>query len=343
MGNIKTYFHDLMTEKRQGFLDTVVKAVLYLFSLLYLIVQQCVFLLYRLRILPVYHSQAKVISVGNITLGGTGKTPLVLELAEKLKDKVVCVLIRGYGEDEHLLLAKRLPSASILVGRDRKKNARIAEERGCRLIILDDGFQHWRFFRDLDIITIDSTNPFGNEKLIPRGILREPLSALKRAGIFVLTKTNLAAQDLESTQARLKRINPQALIFRVAYKPLCFHDLEAEAEFKPNIIKDKAIALLSAIADPDSFTQIVEQLGARPLKIFTFPDHYQFTKEDLERIKKECLAQAVEYLLTTEKDAMRLRPMRFDFLPLKFLILRIKVEIDEEDRLLQRLFLLSRG
>ena len=220
--------YDLMTDKRQDPLSCAIKACLLLISYAYGALIALHHFFYKVNLLKSYEAKIPVISVGNITLGGTGKTPFVITLAKKLSQKTnVGVLIRGYGEDEWKMLEGALGGngAQILVGRDRVKNAKRAEaSAGC--LILDDGFQHRRLKRDLDIVLVNCASPFGNEHLFPRGILREPKKSLKRASIIVLTKIDNARGAMTEIEKTLKKLAPGKPIMKAKHKPKSLSDIQ---------------------------------------------------------------------------------------------------------------------
>ena len=189
---MREYIYSLMVDKKNGFTASIMKGVLYVASFFYGLLVKVIrpINIFAAKTLP-----CKVISVGNITLGGTGKTPMACMLAKALEKegRKVSVLIRGYGDDEWKMLKRLLGDIPVIVGRDRVSTGRKAcNELKRDTVILDDGFQHWRVRRDFDIVLVDSTYPFGNRRLFPRGILREDVRDLRRADIIVLTKTDMA-------------------------------------------------------------------------------------------------------------------------------------------------------
>jgi tetraacyldisaccharide 4'-kinase len=217
-----------------------------------------------------------------------------------------------------------------LVGRDRIKNAKKArEEYNVDTIILDDGFQHWRLFRDLDIVLIDVNCPFGNNHLIPRGILREPLNSLKRAELVVLTKVDLKEENIPLISKRIKEINSKAEIFKARYSPQDFVDV-SEKKYPLLFIKDKRVCLLCGIADPDSFEFTLKNLGAELILKFIFFDHYMYKEKDINRIINSCIKNNIKIIVTTEKDNVRLRPFHKRLQPYLF-ILRSKMKILENE------------
>ena len=300
------------------------------FSLVYYLIVFLRDFLYERGIFKARKLSAKVISVGNITWGGTGKTPLVAFIANALlkEGKRPVILIRGYGNDEKDLLLKSAREAPVITGKDRLKTGQKAIGRHrADSILLDDGFQHRRIKRDLDIVCIDATNPFGNRLVIPAGSMREGLGGLKRADIFLLTKVDLVKDQsvVERLEKKLKRINPDALIARAVYKPGYFYKLSNEQLLDFEILKGKKIALVSAIGNPRSFEKTVLKLGLKFKKHFIFRDHYWYKDKDLKKIKDYCDKNNIDMVLTTEKDAVKLRT-------LNFLVLHIELEIIENEQ-----------
>ena len=333
---MQNYLYLLATDKKRGFVSFILKIFLFILSLIYASIVRILVFYYRIRR---YRLNCKVISIGNITLGGTGKTPFVQMLARELQEKGhrIAILTRGYkGGDEACLLGENLPDIPILVGRNRVRNARRAKEKyNVDTIILDDGFQHWRLFRDLDIVLIDTKNPFGNNHLIPRGILREPVNSLKRADIIVLTKIDLKEENIPLILERIKESNPKAKIFKAIYQPENFIDV-SKGRYPLPFIKDKPICLLCGIADPDSFESTLNNLRAKIILKFIFPDHYEYKKKDVDKIINSCLEKSIEIIVTTEKDNIRLERFH-EKLKSYLFILRSKMKIaDEEDEFFKR-------
>ncbi len=357
------YLYLLMTDKIGGFLPFIFKQALYILSLLYLLCVRAVFWLYKSGILPSFKPKARVISVGNLTLGGTGKTPLVEFIAGYLSQraKKVAILTRGYGiaakkgssrpgsddkpflfeeiGDESALLADKLPQVTLLVGADRAKNAKIAvNDYGIDTLVLDDGFQSWELERDLDIVTVDVLNPFGNGKLLPRGILREPLAQLGRADVVVLTRTDIASPaQIEAVKGRIRSYNSNILIVSSFYKPTGLEDFSAagkENTLDVNYIKPKECIVVCGIASPDYFIETLKRLGAAVKEEFIFQDHHPYNKDDLNRIAAKCRQLSIETIITTQKDAVKLRPLVEKLflsagLKLQFLALVIQVELTQ--------------
>ncbi|MCG3176230.1 MAG: Tetraacyldisaccharide 4'-kinase [Candidatus Omnitrophica bacterium] len=297
------------------------------------------------RILPfrIRKVQARVISVGNITWGGTGKTPLVIKLAQEMTahyGRKVAVLTRGYGDDEVQEMRKKLQDIPLLVGRDRVKTAREAvEKHGAQYLILDDGFQHLRLHRDLDVVNINSTQPFGPGGLIPDGTLREPLSSLARADVFILTKSNIGSKNVAWIRQKIEQIKPKAAIYEAVHRPVQFADLQQERVGGLHEVRGRKVAVISAIADPYSFEKTVESLGAEIALAARFDDHHEFTREELTDFAAHCRELGCSDVVTTEKDSFRLLPAlrQYDFLKgLHFRALQIEFQIQDEDDFVRR-------
>jgi tetraacyldisaccharide 4'-kinase len=282
-----------------------------------------------------------VISVGNITLGGTGKTPFTIKLAEDIKamGRNVAVLIRGYGYDESDLLKEKLRDIPVLIGRDRVKNAKRAfSELGSNCVILDDGFQHYRIERDLDIVLIDMTSPFGNKKLFPGGILREPIIRLRDADIAILTKSDMGRDNIASVHNILKQLNSKITIAESFYKPVDLKNVAKNNIAPLSYLINRKVALLAGIANPDYFDWMVRNLGAEIKKRFYYPDHYQYGNGDIAYAVERCSANGVGLLITTEKDAARLKRLRNMPQQIEIFALRIDFRISRnEEAIVDRL------
>jgi tetraacyldisaccharide 4'-kinase len=277
----------------------------------------------------------KVISIGNITLGGTGKTPAVIALARKALSKGFrpCILTRGYrgtasgpcyvskgggplldekqAGDEAYLMAVKMKRIPVVKGRDRYEAGIFAltdlpDIDRPDLFILDDGFQHWGLFRDRDVLLIDSLNPFGNRKLLPLGPLREPISEISRAGIIIITKKeNISGSGKDSLTEEIRQYNRKAPIFFSAHMPRRFMDLRGNA-FPLEWGKEKSFFGLCGIGNPGSFRQTLLSAGVTLTGMKTFRDHHRYSRRDLEVIIDEAGAHS-GWIVTTEKDIMRLK------------------------------------
>jgi len=255
-----------------------------------------------------------VISVGNITVGGTGKTPLVIDLAGRLlrQGRKVGVLARGYraaGDslgDELALVARRLPQVVCLRDPDRVRGARtLVDRHGVEVIVLDDGFQHRRLARDMDLVLIDATCPFGGGYLLPRGRLREPLSSLRRASSIVLTRVDqVSPEALAALRRRLEELLPHWSPFETVHAPAGFVELDGSAARAPSA--GTAVVCVSAVGNPDAFERTVRQLGLNVRAVLRWPDHHRYGPEDVARIEQEAQVRGADIVVTTEKDAVKL-------------------------------------
>jgi tetraacyldisaccharide 4'-kinase len=288
-------------------------------------------LLYKVGIFRSEKVPLKIISVGNLTLGGTGKTPFVIRLVgildEDLKKKS-SVLIRGYGWDEQTMLKRKLTDTPIMVGEDRAKSAHKAIKLyGSDTAILDDGFQHWELERNIDIVLVDSRNPYGNGRLFPRGVLREPKDAVKRASVIVFTKVDKKSAGLDRIKEEFKKMNGNLIFLEAVHKPVCLYDLKARKERALVFLKGKRVILLSSIGDPGYFNDTVRDLGADIAEHIIFQDHHNYDELDAESIVRRCNERKFDFMLTTEKDEVKLRRMSLSFGNYPVMTLVIEMDI----------------
>lgn len=340
---MRNYLYSLAKDEVVGFSAGIIKFFLFVLSLVYGLAVRCLILFSRAFSC---HFNCKVISVGNITLGGTGKTTLVEFIARylKLKGHKVAIISRGYGRqketmgDEPSMLLKKLGDIVVIVDANRKRAINKAiREYGIDTAILDDGFQQWSLRKSLEIAVIDATNPFGNSMMIPRGILREPLSSLKRADSFVLTKTNLH-KDSKEIRVTLSKINPKAEIFEAMHEPLGFYNISSSDElFDADFLRGKSVVLFSGIGDPESFENLISVIGGNIVSSFRFGDHHNYNQKDLDRITTDAKDRKIEVIVTTEKDAARLTNYTQDVKHYKLLVLRIGLKINDEQGFCNRL------
>ncbi|MDD5173853.1 MAG: tetraacyldisaccharide 4'-kinase [Candidatus Omnitrophica bacterium] len=325
------FIYSLMTDKRRGAIFFPFKFVLYLVSLIY---GSAVFLrriLYKLHIFNTRKAPLEVISVGNLTLGGTGKTPFTMALAKILEEdlkKNVSILIRGYGWDEQEMLKRNLADLPVLVGQDRFRSANKAVKLyGSDTAILDDGFQHWELARDLDIVLVDSRNPFGNGHLFPRGVLRESKRSLARADIIVLTKNDGSSGGTGSVRKEVGNINKRAAILEAAHVPKHLYEGRARLIHGLSAVRDKRVILLSSIGDPLYFEETVRGLGAGVIEHIKFPDHHDYGKKDIEKITAICDERHFDFIVTTEKDIVKLNRLGLFIGRYKILTLVVEMRI----------------
>jgi len=280
-----------------------------------------------------------VISIGNMTVGGTGKTPLVIWIARLLREHGirVAVLSRGYKaiegatNDESLELQRAIPDVPVLENPDRVASARVAvEELEMQALLLDDGFQHRRISRDLNIVLIDATNPFGYGRLLPRGLLREPVGSLARADIVVITRSNLASEQLlDDIRARIGRwVNEKnAAVSRTVPQ----HWVRSDGkEFPLEELTGKPVVAVCGIGNPAGFFSLLEQSGFRPCRQKAFPDHHHFASVDIEGIAALARESSAVAIVCTVKDLVKLDRNRIGQIPLYALQTGIEFQSGEE-------------
>jgi tetraacyldisaccharide 4'-kinase len=292
-----------------------------------------------------------VISVGNLALGGTGKTPTVIDIAGLLlrKGKLPVVISRGYGRqdeslisivsdgrtvqhdpvrngDEPVLVAERLAGVPVVVGADRYQASLTAlRQFHPDVVVLDDGFQHIRLQRTLDIVLVDAAEPFGSGKLFPAGILREPLTALKRAHAILITRADRGS-DLSSLKETLRRYTA-ARIFTSSHVPLDLVNIATNETRPLSSLQRTTVFAFSGIARPASFLSLLESLGADIKSSRTYADHYVYDKNDLADIFRQAADEHVKMVVTTEKDGVRLHSLR----PEGIWALRISLKVVESE------------
>ena len=334
MHKMGLYIYSLMKDERRTVGARIASAFLLVLSWIYTGLLYCLYFLRGIKILKSYSVLPKVISVGNITLGGTGKTPFAIFIAEHIKfmGKKVAVLHRGYGSDESYLIKEKLAGIPVIIGSDRVRNALKAQnELDVDCVILDDGFQHYRLKRDLDILLIDATNPFGNYRIFPRGILREPIGRLKQADLIILTKSDMGRDKLDSIKGLLESYNDKAVIAESYYEPVGIQSLFLKENMPLSYIPHKRIAVLCGIGNPGYFSWMVQKLGASIYERFFYSDHYNFKDGDIAHICDMCGQKGIEAIITTEKDAVKLRRFRELFGSLEIFALRVVLRINKNE------------
>lgn len=299
---------------------------------------------YRSKLLRSQKLPCRVVSVGNITVGGTGKTPLTIYVAQKLQQSGVrvAVISRGYkgsaesgggvvsdgrnllmdseqAGDEPYLMAGRLKNVPVIVGKNRFAAGMLAIGKfQSEVIVLDDAFQHLKLSRDIDLVLLDYTRPFGNTHLLPRGILREPVSALRRTTACILTRSPTGPDEAAATTlAGIKAHMPDIPIFTSSHHPYMYivkrgvpTPFNAISHFiappDSGQIKYQKVYGFSGIARNDDFQRTVATLGFNPVGFFEFSDHHKYSREDLEKMLRIAQAAGADCLITTEKDHARI-------------------------------------
>jgi len=324
------------------------RAILYLFSLLYRLIVHLRNQLYDQKILTPRKLSCPVISVGNITVGGTGKTPCVIGLAKMLQKNGLkpAVISRGYGGkstkpvnivsdgrtiflnadtagDEPLLIAQSLSGIPVITGAKRNLTGQAAIDRfGANVLICDDAFQHRQIFRDVNIVLLDSEKPLGNGYLLPRGELRESPDGLHRASCFILTRVD-ETHPVNQNIARIARASNIPVFHAVhQFKEMIKPDKSTGPQGE---LRGKKVCAFCGIAKPDSFKKLLSEVEMNVLSFDPYPDHYRFSSYDLQELKNKFLNLHADYLVTTEKDAMRLQNHP-EFLKI-LCILRMEMEI----------------
>lgn len=282
-----------------------------------------------------------VVSLGNLTTGGTGKTPLAAYVARWFRERSVRVafLSRGYGaasgevNDEALVLDQLCPDVPHLQHPDRVAAAMIArEELESQLVILDDGFQHRRLARDLDIVLVDALNPWGFGHLLPRGLLRERVSSLRRADLVVLTRADQCApRDREAILARIARIRPGDACVEVAFPPLRLIDAAGNASDFATL-EGTSINAFCGIGNPDGFRRMLAEhgLAIASERFRVYPDHHRYSRTDIEDLRQWARATAPAAVLTTQKDLVKIALAQLDGVPLRAVEIGVRVLANAE-------------
>jgi len=266
---------------------------------------------YDKHLLRSYRADVPVISVGNITTGGTGKTPLVIWLGGLLEKKSIrcAVLTRGYKAqsgkfaDEPAILAKSCPAAKVIVNPDRVSAANKAvRDFGAKVLVMDDGFQHRKLRRDLDIVAIDATCPFGYSRMLPAGLLREPAKALRRADAVVITRYDQAtAQQVEQIEKDIEKITPGITIAKATHKHPYAKMIKGET-LSIAQLKEKAIFTFCGIGNPGAFLSHLKESGLNVVGSRIYNDHHNYTQADISDIYEEAKGLAADLILSTQKD-----------------------------------------
>ncbi|MCF7764046.1 MAG: tetraacyldisaccharide 4'-kinase [Verrucomicrobia bacterium] len=369
--SIETFVLEVIFEQRRDRRAAVARAVLLALSVVFRMAVKTRRFLYNVRILRDSTLGVQVIAVGNLTVGGTGKTPVVEKLARELQEqgRTVAILSRGYRSkplpfrkrlinklllreditppkivsdgksllldsdaagDEPYMLASNLKDVVVLVDKDRVKSGRYAIEKfGCDTLLLDDGFQYWKLRgRRRDIVLIDCQQPFGNERLLPRGTLREPPSHLARANTIFITKSD---GNTAALRKRILQYSPNASIIECVHHPLYFEDVFTEERHGLEFLKGKRVASLSGIAQPESFERSLVGLGSELVYSKRFADHHRFSQQEILNTINRGKKRQAEIIVTTQKDAVRFPKLDRRDLPIYFMRVEIKILTGAKD------------
>ena len=278
--------------------------------------------------------EVPVISVGNLTTGGTGKTPMVAYLARWYRSRGVRVSIvsRGYGRgdadenDEAAELHQRLPDVPHVQDPDRVQAASIAiDELDTQLILMDDGFQHRRLHRDLDIVLVDATCPFGYGHLLPRGMLREPIRNIARADVVVITRCNqVDAAQIESVLQTIRRVHHLVPVVQCSYRPSGVQEFAGPSQ-EVSVLANARVALISGVGNPKAFRCTVQSVGATVMAERVLPDHAAFDRETINQLEQWLeTVPVIDYVVCTQKDLVKIRSDRLS----KFPIVALTIDAD---------------
>ncbi|MCA9191971.1 MAG: tetraacyldisaccharide 4'-kinase [Planctomycetales bacterium] len=297
-------------------------------------------LLFDLGVWKSFQSPLPVICVGNLSVGGTGKTPTVIWIAKWLReqDKRVAILSRGYGQldsgqnDEALELEMRLPDVPHLQNADRVKSARLAhEELEMQVLLLDDGFQHRRLARTLDIVLVDATDSAAAQRVLPAGLFREPFSSLQRAHAAIITRTNLAAREnVERIESRIRQANASLPVIRATHVPCdlwSFPNTSIDLQY----LQGKRLLAFCGIGNPQSFFQLCQDLGGHIIDRMIWPDHHPYSAGDVQRMQSWALAHQADCVVCTVKDLVKLQTAVLGTTPLKAIAVDIQIEAGQEE------------
>ena len=309
---------------------------------------------YRWGVLPTGRLPCPVISVGNLTLGGTGKTPTVELVARTLRElgAAPAVLSRGYGRatrgvvvvadreailaearaggDEPRLLAERLPGVPVVVGENRYEAGRVAVERcGATALVLDDGFQHRTLAKDLEILVVSGRAPWGNARVFPRGTLREPLGGLRRAHAVLVTNP-AGSETVAEVTTTVRRHHSTAPVLAARYELQDASEPLRGRRLPARELGGRRLLAFAGLGSPEGFAETVDATGIRRVGFVEFPDHHWFTPSDVAELARDARAAGAQGLVTTEKDWMRMRELPPPPLPLWVLPVRLVIEAGHE-------------
>lgn len=359
---------DVIFGREKGFWAGVARLVFLGFSWVFGLIVRARLLLFRAGVKKQARLGVKVVSIGNLTMGGTGKTPVVEFFSKALRERGrnPVILSRGYkskkleerqvwrgqreeepgdfpkvvsdgerlrlpveyaGDEPYMLAKNLLPGVGVVVDRDRVKGGRFAvKELQADILLLDDGLQYLKLDHAVDVVLVDAERPFGTDALIPRGTLREPPSNLSRANYIFVTRCHQSLTDGQI--ARLQKYNKTAPIIQTCHAPQYLEKVfETGERMDLSALKGKYVAAMSGIAVPESFEGLLTELGAEVMFHRTFGDHQVFPQKDVDSVFNRALERDVDFIVTTEKDAVRFPRPTEDSVPLYFL--RIEVEIIE--------------
>jgi tetraacyldisaccharide 4'-kinase len=308
-------FRELVSGRRHGVWAVALRGILRCVAWFYAVVVQWRNRRYDRNPAMICHVDVPVVSVGNLTLGGTGKTPMVAWFVRWFTEHGIhaAVVSRGYGakpgeaNDEAMEMRLSLPDVPHLQNPDRIAAARLAMEKfDAKAIVLDDGFQHRRLGRDLDIVLLDALEPFGFGGVFPRGMLREPIEGLRRADVVVLSRADLLdAAGRAAVWETVRRYAPQAVEVEAAHTPRRLISISGESAALDSV-RGQSVAAFCGIGNPDGFRRTLEGCGCRVVGFREFPDHHRYTPADLAELSAWAEKLGAPALLCTGKDLVKL-------------------------------------
>jgi len=344
-------FRKLISGQKAGMGTALLRLLLGVAAAGYSIAVRARNFLYSAGWLKVHRADAAVISIGNITVGGTGKTPLVIWLCKQIisdskfqsSNSQCAILTRGYKatknsklktqnySDEPAILTESCPEVKVIVNPDRVAGAAEAVSKfGANTLIMDDGFQHRRLARDLDIIAIDATRPFGYGKMLPAGLLREPVASLKRADAIVITRCDqIAETELSEIEKTLQIINPNVIIARSIHAPAYVKSADNQ-EISLEQLKDKKIFAFCGIGNPDAFLNTIKTIGSELVGSKVYNDHHHYTNDCLADIYEQAGGLKADLILTTQKDWTKIISDFESSLPFAYIGIEIKFLAGED-------------
>ncbi|MGF1583606.1 MAG: tetraacyldisaccharide 4'-kinase [Gemmataceae bacterium] len=338
---MQEYYLCLIRGEQRGLWPWLLRLGLWLLSIPYAIAARARNWLFDAGWKKTHEAPIPVISIGNLTVGGTGKTPCVEYVAKWFRrhDLRVVILSRGYGvkegpNDEALLLEENLPDVPHLQGPDRSELATTAaEELESEVAVLDDGFQHRRLARNLDIVLIDALAPWGYGSVLPRGLLREPLSGLQRASLILVTRSDqVTPEEYNRILTRIQSLAPDKPIVQTTHSPTTL--INSDQETSPlSRLQETKVAAFCGIGNPQAFRNTLEMLDVELVDFRTFSDHHAYTREDVEDLRRWARNLAMDcVIVTTQKDLVKIRLNRIG--ERQLWALRIELRITEgRDRL----------
>jgi tetraacyldisaccharide 4'-kinase len=326
-------FRELVSGRRKGVKAAAVRGLLDLLELPYYSAMSLRNLFYDTGVFHTHQLPLPIVSVGNLTLGGTGKSPLVAWLARFFLEhnRQPGIISRGYAQsvngvnDEFLELAFHLPSVPHRLNRNRVAAAReFLDSQNVDVLILDDAFQHRRIARNLDIVLLDALEPFGYEHIFPRGMLRESITALRRAEVVLLSRADLADETKRrKIRNRVLAYSPNILWGEIVHEPQSLVSF-AKTETDIAAIRDKRILAFCGIGNPNAFRQTLECCGAKVVELIPFPDHHQFSRNDLDGLEQIAGKHGVDLILCTMKDFVKIDRHISGTVPVQAVLINIR-------------------